>query len=105
MKNLMTAKELATAPNYVTGGTDGTEPGDIRTALFLYAPANGRLVDWKFQNQNDYQGVTVHDGLTLTVGKVTLKPGEEYEITLHVQSAPNTKNALTVRQTPLIEGR
>lgn len=105
MKNLMTAKELATAPNYVTGGTDGTEPGDIRTALFLYAPANGRLVDWKFQNQNDCQGVTVHDGLTLAVGKVTLKPGEEYEITLHVQSAPNTKNALTVRQTPLIEGR
>ena len=105
LKNLMTAEELATAPNYVTGGTDGTEPGDIRTALFLYAPANGRLVDWKFQNQNDYQGVTVHDGLTLAVGKVTLKPGEEYEITLHVQSAPNTKEALTVRQTPLIEGR
>ena len=105
LKNLMTAEELAAAPNYVTGGTDGTEPGDIRTALFLYAPANGRLVDWKFQNQNDYQGVTVHDGLTLAVGKVTLKPGEEYEITLHVQSAPNTKEALTVRQTPLIEGR
>ena len=105
LKNLMTAEELATAPNYVTGGTDETEPGDIRTALFLYAPANGRLVDWKFQNQNDYQGVTVHDGLTLAVGKVTLKPGEEYGITLHVQSAPNTKEALTVRQTPLIEGR
>ena len=105
LKNLMTAEELATAPNYVTGGTDETDPGDIRTVLFLYAPANGRLVDWKFQNQNDYQGVTVHDGLTLAVGKVTLKPGEEYEITLHVQSAPNTKEALTVRQTPLIEGR
>lgn len=105
LKNLMTAEELATAPDYVTGGTDGTEPGDIRTALFLYAPANGRLVDWKFQNQNDYQGVTVHDGLTLAVGKATLKPGEEYEITLHVQSAPNTKEVLTVRQTPLIEGR
>ena len=105
LKNLMTAEELAAAPNYVTGGTDETEPGDIRTALFLYAPANGRLVDWKFQNQNDYQGVTVHDGLTLAVGKVTLKPGEEYEITLHVQSAPNAKEALTVRQTPLIEGR
>lgn len=28
--------------------------------------------------------MTVHDGLTLAVGKVTLKPGEEYEITLHV---------------------
>lgn len=105
LKNLMTAEELETAPNYVTGGTDGTEPGDIRTALFLYAPANGRLVDWTFQNSDDYQGVTVHNGLTLAVGKVPLKPGEEYEITLHVQSAPDTKESLTVRQTPLIEGR
>lgn len=105
LKNLMTAEELETAPNYVTGGTDGTEPGDIRTALFLYAPANGRLVDWKFQNSDDYQGVTVHDGLTLAVAKIALKPGEEYDITLHVQSAQNTKEPLTLRQTPLIEGR
>lgn len=105
LKNLMTAEELETAPNYVTGGTDGTEPGDIRTALFLYAPANGRLVDWKFQNSDDYQGVTVHDGLTLAVAKIALKPGEEHDITLHVQSAQNTKEPLTLRQTPLIEGR
>lgn len=105
LKNLMTAEELETAPNYVTGGTDGTEPGDIRTALFLYAPANGRLVDWKFQNSDDYQGVTVHDGLTLAVAKIALKPGKEHDITLHVQSAQNTKEPLTLRQTPLIEGR
>lgn len=44
---LMTAEELETAPNYVTGGIAGTEPGDIRTVLFLYVPANGLLVDWK----------------------------------------------------------
>ena len=49
--------------------------GDIRTVLFLYAPANGRLMDWKFQNSDDYQGVTVHDGLVLAVVKVALKPG------------------------------
>ncbi|MGO5068633.1 hypothetical protein [Bifidobacterium catenulatum] len=58
----------------MTGGMDGAEPGDIRTVLFLYAPANGLLVDWKFQN-SDYQGVTMHDGLVLAVAKVTLKPG------------------------------
>ena len=45
LKDLITVEELATAPHYVTGGTNETEPGDIRTALFLYAPANGRLVD------------------------------------------------------------
>lgn len=76
-----------TAPNYVTGGMDGTELGDIRTVLLLYAPANGRLMDWEFQNSDDYQGVTVHDGLVLAVVKVALKPGEEYDIPLHVQSA------------------
>lgn len=42
--------------------------------------------------------MTVHDGLTLAVGKATLKPGEEYEITLHVQSAPDAEEVLTVRR-------
>lgn len=53
------------APSSVTSGT----------VLFLYAPANGRLMDWKFQNSDDYQGVTVHDGLVLAVVKGALKPG------------------------------
>ncbi len=85
---------------------DGTEPGDIRTVLFLYAPANGRLMDWKFQNSDDYQGVTVHDGLVLAVAKVALKPGRSMTSPpLQVQSAQNTKEPLTPRQIPLIEGR
>lgn len=36
---------------------------------------------------------------------MTLQPGESYEITVHVQSAPDTDEPLTFRQTPLIEGR
>ncbi len=79
--------------------------GDIRTVLFLYAPANGRLMDWKFQNSDDYQGVTVHDGLVLAVAKVALKPGRSMTSPLQVQSAQNTKEPLTPRQIPLIEGR
>lgn len=107
LQNLMKPEEVSSAPDYVTGGVDvdGLQPGDIKNALFLYAPANGRLVDWKFQNQDDFKGVTVHDGLTVGVGDVTLHPGETYEITLHVQSDPDTSEPLTVRQTPLIEGR
>ena len=77
----------------------------IKTALFIYAPANGRLVDWEFQNADDYKGVTLHNGLTVGVGDVTLQPGESYEITVHVQSAPDADEPLTLRQTPLIEGR
>ena len=105
LQNTMTAEEAASEAEYVTGGGNIVPKGQIKTALFIYAPANGRLVDWEFQNVDDYKGVTLHNGLTVGVGDVTLQPGESYEITVHVQSAPDTDEPLTLRQTPLIEGR
>ena len=105
LQNTMTAEEAASEADYVTGAGNIVPKGQIKTALFIYAPANGRLVDWEFQNADDYKGVTLHDGLTVGVGDVTLQPGESYEITVHVQSAPDTDEPLTLRQTPLIEGR
>ena len=105
LQNTLTAEEAASEAEYVTGGGNIVPKGQIKTALFIYAPANGRLVDWEFQNADDYKGVTLHDGLTVGVGDVTLQPGESYEITVHVQSAPDTGEPLTLRQTPLIEGR
>ena len=105
LQNTMTAEEAASEAEYVTGGGNIVPKGQIKTALFIYAPANGRLVDWEFQNADDYKGVTLHNGLTVGVGDVTLQPGESYEITVHVQSAPDTDEPLTFRQTPLIEGR
>ena len=105
LQNTMTAEEAASEADYVTGAGNIVPKGQIKTALFIYAPANGRLVDWEFQNADDYKGVTLHNGLTVGVGDVTLQPGESYEITVHVQSAPVTDEPLTLRQTPLIEGR
>lgn len=105
LQNTMTAEEAVSEAEYVTGGGNIVPKGQIKTALFIYAPANGRLVDWEFQNADDYKGVTLHNGLTVGVGDVTLQPGESYEITVHVQSAPDTDEPLTLRQTPLIEGR
>jgi len=105
LQNTITAEEAASEADYVTGAGNIVPKGQIKTALFIYAPANGRLVDWEFQNADDYKGVTLHDGLTVGVGDVTLQPGESYEITVHVQSAPDTDEPLTLRQTPLIEGR
>ena len=105
LQNTMTAEEAASEADYVTGAGNIVPKGQIKTALFIYAPANGRLVDWEFQNADDYKGVTLHNGLTVGVGDVTLQPGESYEITVHVQSASDTGEPLTLRQTPLIEGR
>ena len=89
----------------MTGGGNIVPKGQSKTALFIYAPANGRLVDWEFQNADDYKGVTLHNGLTVGVGDVTLQPGESYEITVHVQSVQDSDELLTFRQSPLMEGR
>ena len=109
LTNMMTADEVAKTPQYVLGDQlQGITNGQIKTAAFVYAPAGGRLVDWtmgKNGSGEQFDGITVHDGLTLGVKTFLIGPGESYEITVHVQSAPGVQTPLTVRQTPQIEGR
>lgn len=52
-----------------------------------------------------FDGITVHDGLTVGTKTITLGPGESYEIVCHVQSAPGVHTPLTLVQTPQVEGR
>ena len=47
LQNTITAEEAASEADYVTGGGNIVPKGQIKTALFIYAPANGRLVDWE----------------------------------------------------------
>lgn len=104
--NMMTAEEVATTPQYVLGDQlEGIQNGQIKTALFVYAPAGGRLVDWKMSDGKGFDGVSVHDGLTMGAKTFLLSPGESMEVTCHVQSAPGVQAPLVLRQTPQIEGR
>ena len=106
LTNMLTPDEVNTLPRYIVGPfLDDIAAGQIRTATFVYAPAGGRLVDWTMSDGSQFDGVTVHDGLTLGVKTVTLNPGESYEITCHVQVAPGVTAPLALSQTPQVEGR
>lgn len=106
LTNMLTAEEAASLPRYIVGPfLDDLTAGQVRTAAFVYAPAGGRLVDWTMSDGSGFDGVTMHNGLTLGLKTVTLSPGESYEIVCHVQSAPGVDAPLTLVQTPQIEGR
>lgn len=106
LTNMMTAEEAASLPRYIVGPfLDDLTAGQVRTGAFVYAPAGGRLVDWTMSDGSGFDGITVHNGLTVGTKTITLGPGESYEIVCHVQSAPGVHTPLTLVQTPQIEGR
>ena len=106
LTNMMTAEEAASLPRYIVGPfLDDLTAGQVRTGAFVYAPAGGRLVDWTMSDGSGFDGITVHNGLTVGTTTITLGPGESYEIVCHVQSAPGVRAPLTLVQTPQVEGR
>lgn len=106
LTNMMTAEEAASLPRYIVGPfLNDLTAGQVRTAVFVYAPAGGRLVDWTMSDGSGLDGVTVHNGLTVGTKTITLGPGESYEIVCHVQSAPGVRTPLALVQTPQVEGR
>ena len=106
LTNTVTPEQVGMLPQYVIGDLpEGVSAGQIKTATFVYAPAGGRLVDWSMSDGGEFDGITVHEGLTLGVKTITLNPGESYEIVCHVQSAPGVSTPMTLRQTPQVEGR
>lgn len=106
LTNMMTAEEASSLPRYIVGPfLDDLTAGQVRTGAFVYAPAGGRLVDWTMSDGSGFDGITVHNGLTVGTKTITLGPGESYEIVCHVQSAPGVHTPLTLVQTPQVEGR
>ena len=106
LTNILTDEEAASLPRYIVGPfLDDLTAGQVRTGAFVYAPAGGRLVDWTMSDGSGFDGITVHNGLTVGTTTITLGPGESYEIVCHVQSAPGVHTPLTLVQTPQVEGR
>lgn len=108
MRNSLAASDVASLPAYVTGEgmsaqTEGVQPGDIWTMVYIYAPADGRLVDWKLSDGSSFDTISVHKGLTVGAKRVVLKPGESFDFTVTVEtSARAAGEQLAIRQTPLI---
>lgn len=108
MANTLDPADADSLPDYVTGKgmserTEDVQTGEIVTMVYVYAPADGRLVDWKFSDGGKFDTVTTHNGLTVGAKQVQLKPGESADFTVTVQtSAKAAGAALQIRQTPLI---
>ncbi|MBW3078669.1 DUF4012 domain-containing protein [Bifidobacterium simiiventris] len=112
LKNTLDAQTAASLPAVIRGfdglgsTTSNERQGQIISMLYVYAPAGGRLVDWSITGpdgqQADFDGITVHDSLTVGVKSVTLQPGEELSATIHVTTSPlGGDTGMVVRQTPL----
>ncbi|WP_240539204.1 DUF4012 domain-containing protein [Bifidobacterium sp. SO1] len=111
LKNTLDAQTAANLPSVIRGfdglgsSSANERQGQIISTLYVYAPAGGRLVDWTITGpngqQSDFDGITVHNSLTVGVKNVTLQPGEELTATVRVMtSAVGGDTEMTVRQTP-----
>lgn len=103
--NTMKPGDVAGTPLYILGGLSGMKPGQINTAVYLYAPAHGRLVDWKLSDGSKLDALSTHDGLTVGLKKVILNPGQSFELGAHMESAPGVETDAALRQTPQIPGQ
>ena len=102
LTNTADAAKVNAAPDLLRGYDHNGNPrtGEIETVLYVYAPDEGRIVDWT----QDFDQFAVHDGLTVGVKTVTLRPGESFETTVHVLASPAAnENEMILRQTPLVD--
>lgn len=102
LTNTADAAKVNAAPDLLRGYDHNGNPrtGEIETVLYVYAPDEGRIADWT----QDFDQFAVHDGLTVGVKTVTLRPGESFETTVHVLASPTAdENEMILRQTPLVD--
>ena len=102
LTNTADAAKVNAAPDLLRGYDHNGNPrtGEIETVLYVYAPDEGRIVDWT----QDFDQFAVHDGLTVGTKTVTLRPGESFETTVHVLASPAAdENEMILRQTPLVD--
>ncbi|KAA8815239.1 DUF4012 domain-containing protein [Bifidobacterium callitrichos] len=102
LTNTADAAQVNAAPDLLRGYDTNGQPrhGEIETVMYVYAPDEGRLVDWDPQ----FDQIATHDTLTLGAKTITLQPGESFEATVHVLASPKAgSNALVLRQTPLVD--
>ncbi|MFT8572579.1 MAG: DUF4012 domain-containing protein [Bifidobacterium aquikefiri] len=102
LKNLMKPEEVATTPAYVLGDLPrGLSAGQIDTAILVYAPVYGSIVRTVMSDSSEIDSTTAHEGLHVGLKKVTLDPGESFEMIAYIQSSSTVTAEVELIQTPL----
>ena len=104
LANTVSDEKAATLPPYVTiNRYDDSPVGSVSLIVYVYAPAGGRLESWTFPDGGDFDSITTHDGLTVGVKQIVLKPGENYQIRASLLTAPGNpdeQEPMELRTTP-----
>jgi hypothetical protein len=105
LTNRAPADAGATLPRYVTGGgTYGVTPGNIRTRVAVYGPADGFLAATQSGGGNFPTVAGVDKGRPVSLFTVELAPGESKTVSVQFLNAAQTSPNLTVVTTPTLPG-
>jgi hypothetical protein len=92
-------------PRYVTGGgTYGVTPGNIRTRVAVYGPADGFLAATQSDGGNYPTVAGIDGGRPVSLFTVELAPGESKTVSVQFLNAGQTSPKLTVVTTPTLPG-
>ncbi|MCI1644516.1 MAG: DUF4012 domain-containing protein [Bifidobacterium crudilactis] len=107
LSNTMTEEQVGVMPRYVLGGSSNSQlrPGSIDTAIYLYAPAGGGIVESQFSDGGGFDSISTHEGLTVGLKTVILEPGQSMVMKVHVQSSVGVLKEARLEQTPYALGR
>jgi hypothetical protein len=93
-------RDVASLPDYLTGGGHAVPVGHMRSDLAVYAPDGGLVTGVRSRGRKLLVTPHVHDGLHVAARTFHLAPGERVTVTYRVQTARPTRGAVRVRTTP-----
>jgi len=89
-------------PAYVTGdGLFGIEPGNIKTAVYVYAPSGSLAYNVTIDGQPYSFVTTEHDGRTVAGIDIQLEPGQSVNLGFQFLGAANDPTAVSLQHTPM----
>lgn len=93
-------EEVSSYPDQLTG-RGWLTPGEVWTNVMVYSPAGGRIEAVRLDgSEESITGFYAHEGMVVSVTRVTLTPGESHVLEVDVETAAGQDAPARVRTTP-----
>lgn len=94
-------EEVSSYPDQLTG-RGWLTPGEVWTNVMVYSPAGGRIDAVRLDgSEESVTGFYAHEGMVVSVTRVTLTPGASHVLEVDVETAAGQDAPARVRTTPL----